>query len=350
METFHKREISHQNLKHWFEGEKRIFPWRKNPSPYAVWISEVMLQQTRATVVIPYFERWMERFPTIDALASASIEEVIKLWEGLGYYSRAKSLHEGARFVLTEFGGKLPQDPNSLSQIKGIGPYTVGAILSFAFHQKAVAVDGNVLRVFSRLCNFQEEIDKPNAQKYLRKKVEEFLPDEESWVAMEGLIELGASLCGKIPKCSQCPLQEDCKAHLIGDPKLLPKRKPRLKPTYLYRETLLIHHDGEFLIEKREGKGVMSGLYEFPYFEKGESWASFYPKPLQVRETLTEITHTFTRYRAHLTPILCEATEKIGGYTWASLKKMEKLPFSSGHKKIVQVLLEGYEYLTHRKF
>ncbi|NGX59959.1 MAG: Adenine DNA glycosylase [Chlamydiae bacterium] len=140
-----------ETLKHWFKEEKRNFPWRIAPNPYTVWISEVMLQQTRAAVVIPYFERWMKRFPSIQSLADATVDEVIKMWEGLGYYSRARALHEGARYVVAHYHGKLPSSLQLLQKIKGLGPYTIGAIQSFAFHQKAPAVDGNVMRVISRL-------------------------------------------------------------------------------------------------------------------------------------------------------------------------------------------------------
>lgn len=150
MDPFNKQDFPLIKLKHWFEENKRNFPWRGKPSPYAVWVSEVMLQQTQASVVVPYFERWIVRFPSIEVLASASIEEVIKLWEGLGYYSRARSLHEGAKFLVEHHNGTLPSDPIALAKVKGLGPYTIGAILSFAFHQKAAAIDGNVTRVMSR--------------------------------------------------------------------------------------------------------------------------------------------------------------------------------------------------------
>ena len=137
--------MDNKKLKQWFINEKRDLPWRENPSPYAVWVSEMMLQQTQVSVVIPYFMRWMDRFPSIRALASADISEVIKVWEGLGYYSRARYLHEGARYIVEHFGGELPSDEESLKKIKGIGPYTIGAIRSFAFHQRTSAVDGNVM-------------------------------------------------------------------------------------------------------------------------------------------------------------------------------------------------------------
>src|ERR1700722_10190653 len=176
------------SLKDWFVREKRDLPWRENPSPYAVWISEVMLQQTQASVVIPYFERWMARFPTVAVLAEASQGEVIKMWEGLGYYSRVRHLHQAAKDLMYRYAGDLPRTREGLEGIKGIGPYTRGAILSFAFHQKAAAVDGNVLRVLARYFAIEEEIEK--AKKSITELTESILPEEEPWIVMEGLIEL----------------------------------------------------------------------------------------------------------------------------------------------------------------
>src|SRR3990167_4180187 len=149
--------FDHESLKRWFFINRRILPWRENPSPYEVWVSEVMLQQTRVSVVIPYFNRWMKHFPTISDLAKASIEAIIKVWEGLGYYSRARNLHEGAKYLLQFHAGELPDSPEHLKKVRGLGPYTIGAIRSFAFKQKAAAIDGNVLRVIARYFSIMEE-------------------------------------------------------------------------------------------------------------------------------------------------------------------------------------------------
>ncbi|NGX26593.1 MAG: Adenine DNA glycosylase [Chlamydiae bacterium] len=353
MESFNKREFIHKNLKHWFEEEKRIFPWRIHPTPYGVWVSEVMLQQTRAIVVIPYFERWMQCFPTIQSLAGASIDEVIKMWEGLGYYARARSLHEGAQYVVSHYEGELPSDPELLKNVKGLGPYTIGAIRSFAFHQKAAAVDGNVIRVIARLYCYEEEVDRPSAQKLIRKKVEELLPDTEPWVIMEALIELGATICVKKPSCEKCPLQEVCQAYLLGKAKLLPKKKKRAKIILLQRFVPVIYHKKEFLIQKQEGKKVMAGLYEFPYFEKEHTLHYFYPGKLRKIRKLQEVEHTFTRYKARLFPTVWKAKErkKVEGFIWASIEEIQTLPFSSGHRKISKELMEEHaEDLTYGKF
>ena len=348
---FSKSEIkfSLEKLKIWFEEEKRDFPWRKHPTPYGVWVSEVMLQQTQAIVVVPYFKRWMERLPTIEKLSAASEDEVIKLWEGLGYYSRARALHQGAQFIMQHHGGILPSERDALLKVKGIGPYTAGAILSFAFHQKAAAVDGNVLRVISRLFLIEEEVDRPGVQKKIQEIVEELLPDSQSFVMMESMIELGARICMRRPACLICPLQDSCLGYLTGKAEGLPKRKQRQSATLLKRRVLIITNGEDFLVQKQSGNKVMHGLYEFPYFQENENWQSFYPGELVRIRELTSVSHTFTRYKAELSPSLLEAKVRceINGFSWLSLDALKKLPFSSGHRKILSQLLEEYAHITH---
>lgn len=321
-------------LKAWFSEEKRDFPWRKDPTPYRVWISEVMLQQTQAAVVVGYFERWMQKFPTIHDLAKAPLSEVMKAWEGLGYYSRARNLHEAARMVVDKFGGSLPSCPEELGKIKGFGPYTVGAVLSFAFHQRAVAIDGNVRRVVSRFFATDKEISS---------LTEKLLPENEPWVAMEALIELGATVCQKKPQCFKCPLREECLAYARGETHLFPAPKKREKTILIAREVAVITAGDEVLVRQEKLGKVMGGLYEFPYVEKGKSFA--FDLKLTFCGKLPIVKHGFTRYRATLYPTLWKAEEKreIEGYAWVSWEKIAYLPFSSGHKRILD------ENLTHRK-
>lgn len=332
-----------ESLQFWFEEEKRSFPWRENPTPYRVWVSEVMLQQTRASVVISYYQRWMKRFPDIQTLAEAPLEEVIKLWEGLGYYARARSLHEGAKYIALHHEGLLPNDPLVLEKVKGLGPYTIGAILSFAFHQKAAAVDGNVVRVISRLFCIEEEVDRPSVQKEIRQRVEDLLPENQPWVMMEALIELGALVCMRKPECSRCPLQEECLGFKRGKAEGLPKKKPRQESIALKRIVPIIYHQNEYLVQKHQGKKVMADLYEFPYFEEKENWNFFYPGKLTPGKALRKVKHTFTRYTVQLFPSLWKAEKKqeIVGFEWRPLSSLSTLPFSSGHKRILLQLVEG---------
>jgi A/G-specific adenine glycosylase len=252
-------------LKKWFSIHKRDLPWRENPSPYRVWVSEIMLQQTQASVVIPYFERWMTRFPTVESLASAPIEEVIKLWEGLGYYARARNLHQGARYVVEKHQGIIPNTAEQLAPIKGLGDYTIGALLSFAFHQRAAAVDGNVIRVLSRYLAIEEDVAKQPTLRKIRAEAQKMLPVEEPWIIVEALIELGATICQKKPKCSECPIRKGCQGFVKGIAQNLPYKSTKSETIALYRLVPIIEHEGCILIRKVGEGEIMSDLHEFPY-------------------------------------------------------------------------------------
>lgn len=337
-------------LKNWFLSEKRDLPWRENPSAYAVWVSEVMLQQTQVSVVIPYFQNWMNHFPTIEALAKAPLEVVIKQWEGLGYYSRARNLHAGAKTVLEQFGGIFPDNPEDLTKIKGIGPYTVGAILSFAFHKKISAVDGNVQRVLSRLFLIEEDLCKNSTTKKIRGLAEDVLPDETPWIFNEALIELGALICTKKAKCSSCPLKSHCEAFKQGKVDLIPFKSKKTPTIALYRSVAALQCGERFLVKKGESGKVMQGLYEFPYFETDEKGLSTEDLVKKLEETfqlkaravcsLKEVKHTFTKYKAELSPthLIVDELKDLADYEWLNLKELMALPFSSGHRQILHSL------------
>lgn len=335
-----------KGLKGWFQRRKRDFPWRQNPTPYAVWISEVMLQQTRAAVVVPYFERWMQRFPTVESLASASLEEVIKMWEGLGYYSRARNLHAAAQYLVENHGGELPADPDALAKIKGLGPYTVGAILSFAFKRKIPAVDGNVLRVLARYFLVYEDLAKPKTTAKIRQLAEAVLPDEEPWVFNEALIELGATVCGRKPKCYECPLNASCGAYREGEEESLPYKSTKQVIEKLHRTVLIITNDQQLLIRKVPSGKVMSDLHEFPYFENSSLQQSQkhvkknWQMDIFLEQELPEVQHSFTRYQAYLQPFLftVKTTQPIKDHIWMPFDQIGALPFSSGHRRILHLL------------
>lgn len=330
-------------LKEWFVANRRALPWRESPTPYRVWISEVMLQQTQVAVVVPYFERWMEAFPTIEALAHSPLEKVLKCWEGLGYYSRARNLHRAAGMIVERFEGRLPGCPQALAEIPGIGAYTRGALLSFAFRQKYAAVDGNVLRVLSRFLACQEEIDASHVKKRLQDYAEAILPDEEPWSVSEGLIELGALVCGKKPKCTLCPLQRACGAYRHRLQDQLPKKRARPRTIELVRQVAVIRCGGRYAVQKGTKGKLMADLYEFPYIEQATSEVTAligqfesalgmqltYLKPLPVQK------HTFTRYKARLFPHLLEVIAPGSRYLWKTMEEINLLPFSSGHKRIL---------------
>lgn len=304
-----------------------------------------MLQQTQSAVVIPFFLRWMETFPTIEALAHAPVEQVLKCWEGLGYYSRARNIHAASQYIAFQLGGKFPAEEAELLKIKGIGSYTQGAIRSFAFKQKAAAIDGNVIRVLSRFYGIEEEVDNFSVQVNLRKYVEALLPDQEPWVVTEALIELGALVCSKKPSCLMCPIRSECVAYRHQIQHLLPKKKPRPQTIFLERVVAVIRYKESYLLKQGEKGKIMADLYEFPFLEgpiEGKVDELFsdalgiklsYLTPLAIQK------HSFTRYRVTLFPHLFEAQGPLTDGLWKKQEELLTLPFSSGHKRILDSLL-----------
>ena len=343
--------INETKLKKWFLKEKRDLPWRKNPTPYQVWVSEVMLQQTQVSVVIPYFERWMSRYPSIKDLAEAPLTEIIKVWEGLGYYSRVRNLHAGAKYIVEYFGGEVPSSEEDLKKIKGLGPYTIGAILSFAFKKRATAVDANVMRVLARFYRYEEDISKPKSVSHLRNLAAETLPESDTWIFNEALIELGAVICSRKPKCVECPLSGDCQAYKEGKEHDLPIKLKKIKTEYLYRSVLVLRHNDEFLVMQGEKGKVMHDLHEFPYETTDEFGMTIeeiqklIEKKLKLKvrfeSCLQEERHSFTKYQVTLKPISFHVTHKksVSGYQWMSIEKLKDLAFSSGHRRIFKKLI-----------
>lgn len=337
-----------KEINRWFAENMRDLPWRKDRNPYRVWISEMMLQQTRASVVIPYFFRWMERFPNVKALYMASIDEVIKQWEGLGYYSRARNIHAAAKKIVEEYGGEIPASRETLLSLPGFGPYTVGAVLSFGFQKRAAAVDGNVLRVLSRYFLIENDIGKLSVRKEIEVKAESVLDPLEPWITAEALIELGATLCTINPRCEICPLSKNCKGFNTGKATSLPIKKIDKAQTILFRTVCVIEHDGQVLVKRGEKGKVMADLYEFPYIEGDRSpfdqiqiWTGKNP---QLFRKLENKKHTFTRFKALLYPQWYKIDEKVPveGYDWYAIEKLLELPFSSGHRKVREDVLTHY--------
>jgi len=336
-------------LKRWFLATKRDLPWRNDPSPYQVWVSEVMLQQTQVKVVIPYYERWMIRFPTIQSLAQASLDEVIKLWEGLGYYSRARNLHEGARQVIEEYKGKIPSNAEDLAKIKGLGPYTIGALLNFAFHKKAPVVDGNVQRVLARLFHLEDDFSKNASSRKVWGLAEKILPDKDPWIINEALIELGATVCTRKPECSSCPLRKGCLSFARGDATDIPFKSRKIPVENLYRAVAVVHSQGNLLVRKGEKGKVMSGLYEFPYYpcppenRSSDLLLAHLDLQAQLVEELPSVSHGFTRFQATLYPYYFQAKSSPASLhgQWVAIPALKQLAFSSGHRRIFE------HFLTH---
>lgn len=336
-----------EKLKKWFFDHARTLPWRKTRDPYAIWVSEVMLQQTQVSVVIPYYSRWLKAFPNLKALANAQEEQVIKLWEGLGYYSRARSLHKGAKLLCENYGGELPSWEGELLKIPGIGPYTAAAIVSFAFHKRALALDGNVIRVLSRYLGHAGLISKESVKTELKSLGEHLLCDQEPWICAEALIEIGALVCKKAsPNCSACPLADTCVANRKNLQSTLPNTPSRRPAIKLYRAVAIGFSGGSLLLKKPAKKGVMKGLYEFPFVELRSKTEA---NPLEAEkffdsiglradfvEELSSQKHGFTHHSATLFPFVYSVEKKrVDGYIWCAVDDLHTLPFSSGHRKII---------------
>ncbi len=346
--NMYRKKVTTEALKAWFLENKRSFPWRDSPTPYAVWVSEVMLQQTRASVVISYFNKWMKRFPTLSSLATAPLEDVFKVWEGLGYYSRARNLHKGA-IQIEQNGGELPSTLNELLDISGIGPYTAGAILSFAFHQKAPAIDGNVERVISRYIGIEGDLKKEPSKTRLKEATFALLPDREPWVVMEALIELGATHCLPNPTCSKCPLSKSCFANRERATDLFPFKRKRQETIFLEKQVVILLDDaGNVLVQKKEEGKVLGGLAEFPSFpyipdhNVEEEVKRLLGVEAIFQEDLKQESQSFTKYKVELYPSILHVAQKVEvpGFFWYSLEDLEKdLTFSSGHRRILKQLL-----------
>ncbi|WP_235946405.1 A/G-specific adenine glycosylase [Saccharibacillus alkalitolerans] len=258
----------------WYDRSKRDLPWRRHRDPYFIWVSEIMLQQTRVDTVIPYFNRFIERFPTIRDLAEAPQEDVVKMWEGLGYYSRARNLQAAAQQIVELHGGQMPSEREHVFALKGVGPYTAGAILSIAFNRPEPAVDGNVLRVLSRYFLIEDDIAKPKTRIMMEKMIPELIPEGRASDFNQALMELGALICTpKSPHCLICPVMEHCRGRIEGRERDLPVKTKAKKPRPEQRLAVLLEGSGEragrVLVRRRPNTGLLAGMWELPHVAAG---------------------------------------------------------------------------------
>ena len=253
-------------LLHWYRYNARVLPWREDPSAYHVWISEIMLQQTRVEAVRSYYQRFLEELPDIPALAACPDDRLMKLWEGLGYYSRCRNLKKAANLVCEKYGGELPADYKKLRELPGIGDYTAGAVSSIAFGLPEPAVDGNLLRVCARLTGSREDILSPAVKKDLTEKLRKVMPGEESGALNQALMDLGAGIClpNGTPHCEDCPLMHLCTAFAEGTVSEIPVRAPKKERRTEKKTVFLVFSNGRVLLHKRPETGLLAGLYEFP--------------------------------------------------------------------------------------
>ena len=308
-------------LLRWYDGNARILPWREEPSPYRVWVSEIMLQQTRVEAVKPFFERFTEALPDVSDLAQCPEDRLLKLWEGLGYYNRVRNMQEAARQVMELYAGRMPGDYEALLDLPGIGPYTAGAVASIAFNIPAPAVDGNVLRVISRLAASEEDILKQSVKKKIEAAIKEIIPIDRPGDFNQALMELGAVVCvpNGMAKCETCPIAALCEARKEGRVLELPKKAPK-KPRKIERRTVLVIKDGEkAAIRKRAKKGLLAGLYELPNLEgeltEDEVLQLLKEKnfsPIRIQR-LGEAKHIFSHIEWHMIGYVIKVEELLEG-------------------------------------
>lgn len=267
--TQEKTASFQEDLLTWYRLEKRDLPWRESTDPYRVWVSEIMLQQTQVVTVIPYFNRFMEWFPTIEALANANEDKLLKAWEGLGYYSRVRNMQHAAKEIVETFDGKMPNKIEDILSLKGIGPYTGGAIGSIAFSLPEPAIDGNVMRVYSRLFCLADDIALPKTRRVFDRYVRDTMSQSEPGDFNQALMDLGATICTPTkPSCETCPIQAYCEAKQTNTISKYPVKKKKEKATPLYYVADILQNDmGAFLLEKRPSDGLLADMWTFPMRE-----------------------------------------------------------------------------------
>ncbi|SCU52968.1 A/G-specific adenine glycosylase [Mammaliicoccus lentus] len=332
-------EFKHDLLK-WFDENQRQMPWRETKNPYYIWLSEVMLQQTQVNTVRPYYNAFIERFPTIEALSTTNEEDVLKYWEGLGYYSRVRNFHEAVKEVHNKYNGKVPDDPESFQSLKGVGPYTNAAVMSIVHNHPLPTVDGNVLRVWSRLTCNDADIAQPKTKKLFEKELQPFV-ETKSGEFNQAMMELGATICTpKKPICILCPVQKHCEAFAEGVVSELPVKKKKIKKKTIDYDVLYItNREGQILIRKRDTK-LLNGMWEFPMFEQDtsidaiedelDSVITIENEPvIQTKHVFTHMTWNMKVYKAYM------QKENIKPpYKWMNKNEKDTLSFSTSMTKI----------------
>lgn len=333
----------------WFATHRRPMPWRGHPDSYAVWVSEIMLQQTRVETVIPYFEKWMKLFPDVKTLANAKERDVLSAWEGLGYYTRARNLHKAAKIIASDFNGKLPRDPEALRSLPGIGPYTAGAIASIAFKMDEPALDGNIRRVLSRLYDLNEYADSAAGEKALWDLAAKNLPRGRAGDYNQALMELGSTVClPKNPRCPLCPLMKLCKARANGTQEIRPVLKPkRTTPQHIHAAAVIVER-GRVLLSQRPENGLLGGLWEFPNARVGEDPAGELVQALeaagrlQVRrgEAVGVFRHAYSHFRVVVHAYRCRAISipNNKALKWVKIADLENYPMGKVDRRIAETL------------
>jgi A/G-specific adenine glycosylase len=340
-----------KNLLQWFKKNKRDLPWRKTKDPYAIWVSEIMLQQTQVPTVIPYYQKFLKSFPTIRQLAKSDLSKVLKIWEGMGYYSRARNLHRAAQIVLNHFHGIIPDTLEDLLSLPGIGRSTAGSILSFAFQKDAPILDGNAKRVLSRLFAVSGNPGERKTEQLLWKISESLIPKGFSNPFNQAIMDIGSLLCTpKDPQCPRCPLHRLCKGRVSGEPERFPSKSNKKKIPHIEAISAVIHMDGKVLLNQRPPAGLLGGLWEFPNWEIGEKrrlrlkLRNYIKKEIglnvNVNESIGTFHQTYSHFKLTLHVYRCAAMGKKKKGRWVAVRNLDLLPMSRIHRKIAKMIDE----------
>lgn len=351
-----ERRWLRQRLRRWFRRQRRDLPWRQTRDPYAIWVSEIMLQQTQVATVIPYYQRFLQAFPTVAALAAASEEEVLRLWEGLGYYQRARHLHRAAQQIVAEHGGCIPQEPEVFARLPGVGSYTLGAVLSQAFDCRLPILEANSQRLLSRLLGLRADPRQGPVRRWLWQRVTELLPYRGVGEFNQALMELGSLVCTPTaPRCNACPVRRACRAHQLGLQEEIPPPAPPPRWQRLEEVAVVIWRRHQVLLCRRPPQGRWAGLWEFPHGPRaGEEPAQAAQRLAHTYTGLTvhplaellTLRHGVTRFRITLTCL--EARYLSGQFNspfypegrWLSPAELVHLPVSAPQRRLAQALLQ----------
>ncbi len=348
-----------ENLLDWYANNARDLPWRGHCDPYAIWVSEIMLQQTRVETVIPYFERWMQRFPTIAALAAADQQDVLAVWEGLGYYSRARNLHKAAGVVVDQHGGVLPSDVTALRRLPGIGRYSAGAIASIAFGQDEPALDGNIRRVLARYFDVSEPARATSGERRLWALAAMHLPTGRAADYNQAIMDLGATICtARAPDCPRCPLREGCRARLLGVQEERPVLTKKTSQPHHIVTAAVIRQDGRILIAQRPARGLLGGMWEFPggKLQPGEDLPTCLQREIReelgaqimVGGRLGVYQHAYTHFRVTLHAFECSLKgaslpqpREHAGLRWVIPAQLVDYPMGKIDRRIATHIIES---------
>jgi A/G-specific adenine glycosylase len=356
--------VTHRLLD-WYHESHRDLPWRHDHDPYRVWVSEVMLQQTQVATVIPYYHRFLARFPTLATLASASIDDVLKLWEGLGYYARARNLHRAAQEVVREHAGVVPADADVFASLPGVGSYITAAVQSIAFNTPLAAVDGNVKRTLARLFAIPQSIDRPAGVRAIQERADELLDHKRPGEFNQALMELGALVCRPVnPLCDECPVALDCSALSRGTPLAFPVRDARREVPLQKIAVGVVSNGNRVLITRRAEKGMLGGLWEFPggKVRRGEKPARACAREIEeetslkveVGEKITRVKHVYTHLAVEIDVFRCRyhgGSVVLDGPTdhrWITLEETDAYAFPKANHKFFPAIRKAFEASSER--